>query len=298
MARFYATFDGSTVAALEANVAGKRFLRLAMTGSGATLKQALLDQRDAIDAAIRPQLTAANNNGANGTVVPRDAMTRGGTNTTTGLYTHPQAVYNSDPQVRPNVDITVANSTPVAPANPLTIANSTLDAARAAVNNAVTAAGVYGQLGSNADKTMRALFIDALATYVAWDTFTPDDPGPAPFSITTSPPVPSGTGAFGVTFQWFKNHPTDIAEAESLWTISVAAISQLSGESPGTNGVGSLSGSGTTAAGVANTGSVNSPTGLTTGYRYRITCTVQFRYTASGVVGPLRQYIQDFDMHA
>lgn len=297
MARYYSTFDNSTVSALEVAVAGNAHLRVAMSG-GAGLKADLITQRAALDSAVRPQLTSVNNDGTRGTVVPSDALVRGGTDTTADLYTNPDAVYNSDPSIRPTADITVAGSTPVSPANPLTIPNSTLDAARSAVNAAVTAAGVYSRLGVDAAKTLRSLYLDLAMTYFAWDSFTPE---PVVSGIVfTAPTDPAQGDQVTLHMEWQDGHPTDTAEAVADWFLSCNDTGVIPGETGSTLGDVSISGSGTVAVGGTTTRNVSvtgTTAGLRSGFSYVITGTVQLRYP-SGVVGPIVTVTSaPFDVH-
>jgi hypothetical protein len=265
---------------------------------GAGLKADLITQRAALDSAVRPQLTSVNNDGTRGTVVPSDALVRGGTDTTADLYTNPDAVYNSDPSIRPTADITVAGSTPVSPANPLTIPNSTLDAARSAVNAAVTAAGVYSRLGVDAAKTLRSLYLDLAMTYFAWDSFTPE---PVVSGIVfTAPTDPAQGDQVTLHMEWQDGHPTDTAEAVADWFLSCNDTGVIPGETGSTLGDVSISGSGTVAVGGTTTRNVSvtgTTAGLRSGFSYVITGTVQLRYP-SGVVGPIVTVTSaPFDVH-
>jgi hypothetical protein len=297
MARYYSTFDNSTVSALEAVVSGKAFLRVAMTG-GATLKAALISARSDLDAAIRSQITLANNDGSLGVVVPSDQLVRGGSNTTGTFYTNADADYHTDPSIRPTADILAAGSTITSPADTFSIANTTLDAARTAVNNAATAAGVYSRLGVDAAKTLRSLWHALDLSYFAWDSFTPEIAVAG--TVFSAPTDPAQGDQVTIHMEWQDGHPTDTVEAVADWFLTCQNVGVISGESPSSTGDVSITGSGTVAVGGTTTRNVSATgttAGLVSGMTYVISGTVQLRYT-SGVVGPILTVTSaPFDVH-
>lgn len=299
MARYYSTFDGSTVAALEAAVAGKGFVRVPMTGDGAALKAALISQRATLDAAARSQISTANNNGNNGTVVPSDKLVRGASNTTGTLYTNPAAVYNSDPSVRPTADITSAGSTIITGAGAVVIPNTTLDAARAAVNDAASAAGVYTRLGADGAKTLRSLYLDLAMTYFAWDNFTPYIVGS--MIVFSSPTDPVKGTLTTIKMEWQNLNPVDTMEAVADWFLTCQNTGVIAGETPASTGDSSITGSGTVAVGGATVRHVEvagTSAGLVAGMSYRITGQVQLRFPSTGVVGPMTTVVgPEFQVH-
>jgi hypothetical protein len=297
MARYYSTFDNSTVSALEAVTAGKAFLRVAMSG-GSTLKAALITARSDLDAAIRSQITLANNDGTLGTVVPSDQLVRGGTDTTGTFYTNAAADYQTDPSIRPTADIVSAGSTITSPADTFSITNSTIDAARTAVNNAVTAAGVYSRLGTDAAKTLRSLWHALDLSYFAWDSFTPEIAVAG--TVFTSPTDPAQGDQVTLHMEWQDGHPTDTLEAAADWFLTCQNVGVIAGESPSSTGDVSITGSGTVAVGGTTTRhvtAVGTTAGLVSGMTYVVTGTVQLRYP-SGVVGPILTVTSaPFDVH-
>lgn len=179
MARFYSTFDESSVAALEAINADNAYQRVNMP-SGASLKSSLLSARSALSTAAYAVINAGNRDGALGIVVPNDVVTRGGgTYAWSNLYTNTGAVWPSDPRVRPTAPIVVAGSTPVSPTDAGTITESLYTDAQTAVENVLsgmTGGGPRARIGLTPYRTLASLWHDHEMTFFAWDDFTPGTP--------------------------------------------------------------------------------------------------------------------------
>jgi hypothetical protein len=213
MARFYASFDNSTVSAIEATSGNNYYQRLAIT-NGATLKTALVAARDALSAAMYAQLDTVNKNGLLGVVAPADGFTiGGGVLSGSNIYTNAQAVWQSDPRaVKTSVstvtDITVANSTAVSPADPYSISSTLYTDATTAVQNVLNAIaapsgftgnGPYARLGQNTFRTLASIWTDHALTYIAWDDYSPG----APSTYTpTQPASQSRTLPLTITLPW------------------------------------------------------------------------------------------------
>lgn len=209
MARWYATFDNSTVSALESISTGYNFERLTMTG-GASLKSNLISTRLALSNAMYAVMDAANKNGANGTVVPQDGYTRGGGNLSfTDLYTNAGAIWPSDPRTRPTTAITVAGSSVVSPTDSGTITESLYTDAQTAVQNAlagIAGGGPYARLGLTPWRTLASIWHDHNLTYFAWDDFTPGQPG----SVSpSSPGTQSAASDLVITINWSLQYAAD-----------------------------------------------------------------------------------------
>lgn len=176
MARFYATFDNSTVSGLEAASGANFYNRKAFT-NGSTLKTALVNARSALSSAFYAQINAGNRDGSLGITVPQGTFTNDGTNISfTNIYTNSGAVWPSDPRVRPTAPITAANSTPVSPTDGGSFTASLYSDATTALGNAlagIASGGPNGRLGFNAWRTLASLWHDHSLTYLAWDDFTP-----------------------------------------------------------------------------------------------------------------------------
>lgn len=108
MARFYATFNNSTVSSLEDPSSTYRFQRKAFT-NGSTLKTALVDARLALSNAMYNPSTAislTNQDGTKNIVLPTNAISISGGNLSfTNLYTNPGAAWTNTPRVRPTEQI-------------------------------------------------------------------------------------------------------------------------------------------------------------------------------------------------
>lgn len=215
MARWYATFDNSTVSALEAASSGNRRQRLAMT-NGAALKTALLNARSALSAAMQAQMDVANRSGAAGVVVPVDGYTRaGGVLSWSNLYTNAAAVWPSDPKTRPTSQILVAGSSAVSPTDGGSISDTLYTTAQTAVQNVLAAianvgggsgGGPYSRLGTNPWRTLASLHHDHNMTYFTWDDFTPGQPG----TITpTRPATQAAASALSITLPYSFQFPAD-----------------------------------------------------------------------------------------
>lgn len=176
MARFYASFDNNPVTALEAINASNAYQRVAMS-SGSTLQAALLSTRSALSSAAYGVMDPGNRSGALGTVVPRDAVTRGGgLYSWSNLYTNSGAEWPSDPRVRPTAPILIAGSTAVSPADPGDITESRYTDAQTAVENVLSAmsgGGPRARIGLDPYRTLASIWHDHDLTFFAWDDFTP-----------------------------------------------------------------------------------------------------------------------------
>lgn len=175
MARWYSTFDNSTIAALEAS--GKRYKRVNMTG-GSGLRSTLVAARAALSAAAYAQMNTANINGASGVVVPADVVTRvpGTSFAWSNLYTNAGAIWPSDPSVRPTAQILAAGSTAVSPTDAGSINDVLYTDAVTALENtllAMSGGGPRARYGPTPYRTLASLHHDHPLTYFAWDDFYP-----------------------------------------------------------------------------------------------------------------------------
>ena len=175
MARFYASFDNSTIAAMEAATPSKRYNRKPMS-SGATLKANLIAARDALSAAVYAQLDAGNRRGDTGLVIPEDGFTRSGGNLSwPNLYTNAGAIWQADPSIRPTAPIMVADSTPKSPVDGGAVSETLYTDAVAALEAILTNVGLRTRPGLNPWRTLASLHLDHATTYIAWDDFTPGE---------------------------------------------------------------------------------------------------------------------------
>lgn len=229
MARWYATFDNSTISSLEAETSGNRFERRNMTG-GASLKTALLAARQALSDAFYGVVDAANENGASGIVVPNDGYTRSGGNFSfSNLYTNAGANWQSNPRTRPTALITAAGSTAVSPTDAGSISETLYTDANTALQNVLNAItnGPYTRLGQNPYRTLASLWHDHDMTYFAWDDFTPGQPA------TLSPSGPSSQSAASdlvITINWSRQYKADIEGQIGLY----ATLTKLGGSDTAT----------------------------------------------------------------
>jgi hypothetical protein len=213
MARFYASFDNSTVSSIEAGTTDNFYQRLSMT-NGSTIKSALVSARDALSAGMYAQLDTVNKNGLLGTTVPTNGYTISGGNfsgsPTNTVYTNSNAVWQTDPRaVRTTTstvtNITVANSTAVSPLDPYSFSSTLYTNATTAVQNMLSAIsppsgfsgnGPYARIGLDSFRTLASIWTDHALTFVAWDDYTPG-------TVQSLTAVPFGTaGAFTVTASW------------------------------------------------------------------------------------------------
>lgn len=222
MARWYSSFDNSTIAGVEAATNGNRRQRLTMT-NGAVLKAALLAARTALSNAVYAQIDAANENGAAGVTIPVDGYSRGGGNLTwSELYTNAAAVFNADPRIRPTGSILVAGSTLVTPSDPGSITESLYTDAQTALQNVLAGIatiaggsgnGPYSRIGQNPWRTLASIFHDDAMTYFGWDDFSPGQPT----TFTTTPPASQpAASALNITFNWANEFPADLEGATRL----------------------------------------------------------------------------------
>lgn len=208
MARFYATFNNSTVDALVSD----KFERKEYT-NGSTLKTALVNARAALSAGFYAAINPQNRDGSLGIVVPQGTFTNDGTNISfTNLYTNPEAAWPSNPQVRPTAPITTSGSTPVSPTDGGSFTASLYTDAQTALGNALAGiadGGPNGRLGLNAWRTLASLWHDHDLTYFAWDDFTPGTPQ----SLQNTGNVVTGTSgspaSVAMTFSWLKEYEAD-----------------------------------------------------------------------------------------
>lgn len=178
MARFYSTFDDSSVAALEAINAANAYQRVLMP-SGSSLKSALLSARSALSTEAYNVINAGNRDGSLGIVVPSNVVTRISPNYAwSNLYENPGAVWPADPRVRPTAPIlsTDPASTAVIPTDEGTIPDSFYTNAQTAVENVLagmTGGGPRARIGLNPYRTLASIWHDHAMTFFAWDDFTP-----------------------------------------------------------------------------------------------------------------------------
>lgn len=207
MARWYGSFDNSTVSALEAATSGARRQRRAFT-TGTTLRNNLIAARDALSAAMYGQLTAGNRRGDTGIVLPRDGITRGGgVLSFSNIYTNVAAIWPADPSARPASDILVAGSTAVTPADSGSIADSLYTDASAAVEAVLTQLNVRtARTVNDQTRMLRSIFHDHALTYIAWDDYTPGLP-----SLTyTNPANQSAATDLILALRWSPQYPMDL----------------------------------------------------------------------------------------
>jgi hypothetical protein len=195
MARWYASFDNSTVTAIQDLL----YERVAIS-NGSTLKSALIATRAALSSAAYAVINAGNRDGSLGIVVPNDVVTRAGGNYAwSNLYTNTGAVWPSDPRVRPTAPIVAAGSIAVSPTDAGTITESLYTDAQTAVENcftAMTGGGPRGRIGLDPYRTLASIFHDHALTYLAWDDFTPG----AVQTLTVS--GLGGAGSYAATASW------------------------------------------------------------------------------------------------
>lgn len=217
MARWYSSFSNTTITSL----VNKSHQRLTMNGNTTTLKNALISTRAALSAAFTAQINVANNNGTLGTVVPRDGFTRGGgTVSSSNLYTNTNAVWQSDPSIRPSstttpnpTPITVANSNVISPADAWSISETVYTDASTAVMDVLTnianigagtGGGPYSRLGLDSYRTLASLYHDHELTFFAWDDFTPGKVS------NVNAVILGGAGNYDITITWDKQFDNDL----------------------------------------------------------------------------------------
>jgi hypothetical protein len=259
MARFYATFDNSTNNSLEASYYG----RIVMN-NGSTIKSNLLSTRDSLSSAVYAQMNSGNISGSTGVVVPGDVVTRSGGNYSwSNLFTNSAAIWPANPAVRPTQQILSENSTPVQPSDDGTFSDSTYVSAQSAVEAALTACangGPRARLGVNPFRTLASLHHDHDMTYIAWDDYTPGQPGSAEINVTSTNVIISWTVANNYEF------PADV-----LADVSVS----YSGTIAGQNASGSVTlAPGSSQAQIAH--GITAPNGSS----YSITANITFSYSS------------------
>ena len=215
MARFYSTFDNSTVAGVEAATSGNRRERATMTG-GAGLKSTLLAARTALSSAVYAQLDVANRSGVGGNCMPQDGYSRGGGNLTwTNLYTNSAAIWPSDPKTRPTSAIVVAGSSALGSPDSGSVTESLYTDGVTATQGVLSGiaavrggsgAGPYSYLGTNPYRTLLSIHHDHDMTYFAWDDFTPGKL--AVFSASNGGPQAASADLL-ITFTWATQYPAD-----------------------------------------------------------------------------------------
>jgi hypothetical protein len=179
MARWYASFDGSSVSVRDAIATDGCYQRVEIS-NGSTLKSALISTRAALSAAAYAVINAGNQDGTLGIVVPADVVTRaGGKYSWSNLYQNVGAEWPSDPRVRPTAQIlsTDPASSAVSPTDAGELDPDTpyTDAVTALENcfPAMTGGGPRARIGLNPYRTLASIFHDHALTYLAWDDFTP-----------------------------------------------------------------------------------------------------------------------------
>lgn len=217
MARFYATFNNSTVSALEAASGSNYYQRKAFT-NGTTLQTALVNARAALSSAVYAELTAGNRDGTLGRVIPVNAFTLDGSNLSwTNLYTNSAAEWPADPRVRPTAQITIANSTAVSPSDGGVVSQSLYTDATTALGNALAGiadGGPNGRIGLDPWRTLASLWHDHDLTYFAWDDFTPGTPQNITVGNLSSQ---SASSSFSVTLPWTQEYLADLAGSVRLF---------------------------------------------------------------------------------
>lgn len=218
MARFYATFDNSTVSGLESD----KYERKTYT-NGSTLKTALVNARAALSSGFYATINPQNRDGSLGIVVPAGTFTNDGTNISFGnLYTNPQAAWPSNPAVRPTAPITVGGSTPVSPTDPGVFTASLYTDAQTALGNAlagIAGGGPNGRIGLNAWRTLASLYHDHALTYFAWDDFTSGTPQTVQNTGNVVTGTATGGASVAMSFSWLKEY-----EADTLGTIEFDGV--------------------------------------------------------------------------
>lgn len=211
MARWYGSFDNSTIAELEAATATQRRQRRAFTSpSGPTLQSALITTRNNLSSAFLAQIDAANRDGALGIVVPEDGFSlNSGNFEWTNLYTNADAEWVADPRVRPLDPILVAGSTAASPTDSGSIADSLRIAACDAVEDVLTALQVRtARTVLDEYKMLASIYHDHALTYFAWNDFTPGTPQDA----IVDPIGPwLNTEDLDLVFTWTPQFPADLA---------------------------------------------------------------------------------------
>lgn len=231
MARFYATFDHTTVPSLEAKTSGNyydpRFIGADATAGG-ILKTNLLASQSALSSTIYAQLDDANENGALGVVIPRDALTITSTALSwSNAYTTGSAVWQSDPKNRPNTrDILISNSDPnllaVSPTDSGNVLKGTYDNASAALSYILSyetretgslgiANGPYGRLGQNPSRTLFSVWSAHDLSYIGWDDFTPGTPQDIIATATSSTEITGSNYTVSIPISWKTQYNTDSA---------------------------------------------------------------------------------------
>lgn len=217
MARFYAHYQNTTQSGLEAasgdNYYTKRFVN---TTNAATAISNIASARSALSSSFYASISATNQNGNSGVVVPADGYTNNGTNVSgSNLYTNSAAIWPADPRVRPTSQILIAGSTAVSPADDFTTTTALYDSARSAVNTYLTGiytsvalttlGGPYNRTSLSEWRMLASIWHDHNLTYFAWDDFTPGTP-------TLNPVQPGSQSAslqLDVTLNWSWEYTND-----------------------------------------------------------------------------------------
>jgi hypothetical protein len=228
MARWYASFDNTTVTVREAAASDGYYERVVIS-SGSTLKSALLSTREALSDAAYAQMNAGNRDGSLGIVVPTDVVTRSsGDYSWSNLYTNTGAIWPSDPRTRPTAQILSTNSTPVSPTDAGTISDTLFTNAQTALENcftSMTGGGPRGRLGLNPWRTLASIFHDHNLTYLAWDDFTPGAvQGLTVNWLGATPDI------FTVELRWSWQFPNDANIGNTLDVLVI--LSRTSGDGP------------------------------------------------------------------
>jgi hypothetical protein len=230
MARWYASFDNSTVSGREAAASDGYYERVAIS-NGSTLRAALISTRAALSAAAYAQINSGNQDGTLGIVVPTDVVTRGGGNYSwTNLYQNVAAEWPSDPRVRPTAQIlsTDPASSAVSPTDAGTISDTLYTDAQTALENcftAMTGGGPRGRIGLNPWRTLASIFHDHGLNYLAWDDFTPGAvQGLTVNWLGATPDI------FTVELRWSWQFPNDANIGNTLDVLVI--LTRTSGDGP------------------------------------------------------------------
>ena len=182
MAKFYATFDGSSGSFNGVNFHDK--LNVA-----SNTRASLISARDALSDEFYATIDAANRNGNAGIVIPRNGFigSAGGYGGPT-LYTYDITKWNVDPTVRPIAEPTTTGylgSTPGTITDAWSIGTTNYNSATSLVSSTITGIsgtsvggisisnGPFGRLGPDPYRTLASLHYDSNFTYFAWNDFLP-----------------------------------------------------------------------------------------------------------------------------
>ena len=234
MARFYAEFDHSQDATLNADL-----FDIAKIGGNATeggnIRAGLIASRSALSAEFYVDsfgIERTNRSGAQGTIIPGDVITvTAGTNPSVSMSF--SAVYTASTsagglagiitpanyRTRPTASI-LSTFNPSLLGRPLPIdsgsnrnynlflsaSNAVSASLSAIITGSNTPRGPYVRLGANQARTLHSIWHDADLNYFAWDDFTPGQLSTSGMTIATSMADCNQTASPGATstiqFQW------------------------------------------------------------------------------------------------